>query len=568
MIIHIDRLERMEFQMRHATKLLFTALLCALCLTIPGPVSAAGGKDVCLVDPSTGATIRWFHQTRQNTYVFFLPAGFSTDALRVSLPEGGSVTLDGQPLQDGDPAAGFTVGETHEIADGRNRYTFTLMQSENLASVFVTTQSGNFEYIHAKKGNAETGSLVYYPSTGDAALVSELEHVKGRGNASFNFEKKSYQIKLPKKGSLGGMEKAKEWLLIGNPRDRALLRNKITMDMARAVGLAATPESEFVDLYCNGEYRGNYLLTEKVEIGEGRLEIADLEEATEDANGGKLDTLPRRGDGRYKAGARKYYDVPVDPPDITGGYLIEYEAYSARYAQEATAMGTKYGATLVIKSPEYASRAQANYIMDLIQRFENAINAKDGVDPQSGAHYTEIADLPSLARRYLCEEISKNYDGNTSSLFFYKPADSESPLLFGGPAWDYDSAYGSYAREAGMSVLKPEGFYINASTQKKHWWPALYRQPDFAETAARLYREEFAPLLDQLIGYSEPTEIWSLAQYANHIAASAAMNYVRWPLNTNSSAGVNIAPTFEGNVEILLDYIDYRKVFLDEAWAE
>lgn len=554
--------------MRRNIKPLVLTFVCALCLALPILAFAAKSKDVQLVDPDTGASLRWFYQEREQTYVFFLPSGWSLDSLRVSLPDGLAVTLDGQPLQDGDSAAGFSLGATHEIVDAHGKYQFSMMQSASLSSLFVTTASGNLKHIHAKKGNDEPGTLVYYYATGDPMISGELEHVRSRGNSSFAFDKKSYQLKLAKSASLGGFEAAKKWILIGNPRDRSLLRNKITMEIARAVGITSTPESEFVDLYINGEYLGNYLFTEKVDIGKGRVDIADLEKATEKVNTNNLDTYPRKGDAKQKAGGSKYYAIPNDPEDITGGYLIEYEAYAARYAEEASAYGTKRGATLVIKSPEYCSQAQMAYITGLLQQFENAFSAEDGIDPQSGKHYTELGDLDSLVRRYLCEEVSKNYDGNTSSLFFYKPADSQSTLLFGGAAWDYDSAYGNYAREKGMPVLKPTGFYINSSSQKKHWWPALYRQPEFAAEAARIYREDFAPLLDELLGNAPSENIMSLAHYQAYIADSAAMNYVRWPLSTHSSAGVNIAPTFEGNVDILADFISQRKAFLDEAWAE
>lgn len=37
------------------------------------------------------------------------------------------------------------------------------------------------------------------------------------------------------------------------------------------MGLEYTPESRFVDVVINGEYQGNYLLTEKVELGKERI---------------------------------------------------------------------------------------------------------------------------------------------------------------------------------------------------------------------------------------------------------------------------------------------------------
>ncbi|MCL1854217.1 MAG: CotH kinase family protein [Clostridia bacterium] len=551
-------------------KLLLLGLAGALCLAVPAPARAEVRKDVRLADPATGAEIRGYYREKKNEYTFFLPSGLSADALQLLLPDGLPISLDGQPLQNGDSAAGFTVGEQHQLSDGRRSYGCTLMQSANIASLFLTTESGSNAYVNRRKGNAETGTFAYYLPTGRMAAGGNLEHIRGRGHASFQYDKKSYQIKLEKKTSLGGMEKAKKWVLVGNPLDRSLLRNKITFDMARAAGLTVTSESEFVDLYMNGEYRGTYLLIEKVEIGKGRVDIRDLEKATEQANGvNKLDVYRRIGNNKYKRNAKKYYDIPVDPDDITGGYLIEYEGYNWRYSDAESAIGTRRGAALTIKSPKYTSAAQMAYISDLLQRFEDAINTEEGIDPASGMHYTQLADLDSLVRRYLVEEISKNYDGNSSSQYFYKPADSQSNLLYGGPAWDYDSSYGSYATRKGAAVLKPAGFYVNASSQWQHWWPALYRQPDFAEASASIYRQVFAPLLDELLGRADPVHLRSLEQLERHIAASATMNFTRWPIDyVKNSAGIKLATTHAGNVDILADFIAQRKQFLDEAWAE
>ena len=43
-------------------------------------------------------------------------------------------------------------------------------------------------------------------------------------------------------------------------------------------------ENALVNLYYDGEYRGCYLLSEKVEVGSGRVDITDLEELNEEAN--------------------------------------------------------------------------------------------------------------------------------------------------------------------------------------------------------------------------------------------------------------------------------------------
>ena len=55
------------------------------------------------------------------------------------------------------------------------------------------------------------------------------------------------------------------------------------------LGLHGSPASKWVDVRINGSYRGNYLLTEKVEVKKNRVELTSPQ--------GILTELDRRGDG-------------------------------------------------------------------------------------------------------------------------------------------------------------------------------------------------------------------------------------------------------------------------------
>lgn len=515
------------------------------------------------VDVQTRSCVDWY-QTG-GVYYLFLPAGWVERDVRISVGGADTFELDGETIQSGENVDCFPIGQVVTVKNGEDTYQTCAMQSSEIAAVFMKTESGTLDYIEDKKGNKEEGDLVYFSGIGEVVYNDEMDYIKSRGNASFNFLKKSYTVKLDEKVSLGGMEESKKWVFVSNYRDKSLLRNWVTMDMARASGLAYTPECEMVDVYINGDYRGNYMLSEHIDIGDGRVEIRDLEEITEDLNEKDLEEYESGGPKKRQKGKYKWFDIPVDSTDITGGYLLEYEAYPVRYEQEPSAYGTINGATVVVKNPKYASKNQMEYITTLIQSFENAIYSSKGIDKGTGKHYTEIADMDSLVRKFLIEEVSKNYDGNTSSQFFYKPA-GEDALLYAGPVWDYDSAYGSYAREAGMGVLKPKNLFIGSSSLKKHWWPKLYAKKDFAQETARVYTEVFSPLLSQLIGEVQGDEMLSLAEYASIIEASAEMNAIRWPFNTKLDSGVKRDRTFLGNVDILRTFISERKAYLDKLW--
>ena len=71
-----------------------------------------------------------------------------------------------------------------------------------------------------------------------------------------------------------------------------------------------------------------------------------------------------------------------------------------------------------------------------------------------------------------------------------------------------------------------------------------------------------------LLGEADGEGLRSLADYRDEIAASAAMNFVRWPFSTESSKGVKLSPTFEGNVSILEEFIRERRDFLNGEWPD
>lgn len=133
------------------------------------------------------------------------------------------------------------------------------------------------------------GSVIYDKDAfGDKKTLSSI---KGRGNSTWgNGVKKPYQISLSSKADLIGTDApAKKWILLANSADATLLHSSVAFNLAAELGLA-TVDVRPIDLYYDGEYRGSYLLAEKIEIKPGRVDIFDLEEAIENAN---LGTGPR-----------------------------------------------------------------------------------------------------------------------------------------------------------------------------------------------------------------------------------------------------------------------------------
>ena len=303
-----------------------------------------------------------------------------------------------------------------------------------------------------------------------------------------------------------------------------------------------------------------------------RIDAFDLEKATEKLNDKDLSKYKRLGTNEYKRNTAKYYDIPNIPEDVTGGYLLQLEL-DERYTSSASGFVTAHGQPVLVKSPEYTSKAQMEYIRALVQSFENAIYAEDGIDPDTGKHYSEIADMSSLVGKYLVEEISKNVDGNKSSYYLYKYTDDVSDKLYFGPVWDYDIAYGNYTASyyKERRLASGEGLMTAVDDYERYYWfPKLYAHADFQEAVKEAYKNRFRPCLEVVLGLAEGSEdtgsLMSLTAYEEMLTAAAAMNFDRWRTFNDPKFPVRTGEDFHENIEFMRTFLTNRMAYLDSIW--
>lgn len=431
--------------------------------------------------------------------------------------------------------------------------------SENIPAVFIDTESGTAEQINSDKEIKEPGHISVLDANGTVSFDYPLTYIKGRGNTSFTeFEKKPYQIKLPENIPFLGMPSAKKWVFISNSADPTLLRNALSRNLADHLGLSQSEEGVFVDLYLNGEYMGNYYVTEKIEVQKNRLNITDLEEATKIAN--------NNADFAFHETAwsdtTKAKEIPNEPDNITGGYLIERD-FDDRFLKEIEKHGSYFitdaNESFILRSPEHASENQIAYIDSYIQGVENAILSPDGIDENSGKYYTDFIDIDSFVRKYLLEEVTANYDGGVASSFFYKDCDTVSDKLYAGPVWDYDVTWGNAPLYLGHISSSPDRLTrLAAHRDSSVWFSALYAKPEFYKELTACYAEEISDYLTVLA-----EEI--LPQLTEMTDASAAMDRIRW--EEEYLRNEDILDRAD-EIAFLHDYILQRKEFLDKAWVE
>lgn len=455
------------------------------------------------------------------------------------------------------PSACTNGNREPEIPAGIDPSSIVWMYSENIPAVFIDTESGTSEGINSDKNHREAGYLSVLEADGNTSFELPLTYIKGRGNTSFTeFEKKPYQIKLADDAPFLGMGSAKKWIFISNSADPTLLRNALSRNLGDHLGLPQSEEGVFVDLYLNGEYVGNYYVVEKIEIKNNRLDITDLEKITEITNN-ETDMAP------YETAwtdTTKAKDIPDDPDNITGGYLIERD-FDDRFLKEVENNGSYFitdaQESFILRSPEYASENQIAYINEYVQNVENAILSPEGVDSNTGKYYTDLIDLDSFVRKYLLEEVTANYDGGVASSYFYKDIDAVSDKLYAGPVWDYDVTWGNAPAYLGHISSSPDRLTrLAAHRDSSVWFSALYDKPEFYEALTACYQSEISEYLPVL---AEDV----LLQLVEMTDASAAMDRIRWKeqyvLNEDTAER-------EEEIAFLYDYILRRKIFLDKAW--
>ena len=533
-------------------KSIFLLLTALLLFSLCAGAYAAGGIDVLKINPygedeAAIDTVSWY--VSSGKYFLFLPADTDLTAAKVYFTASGDVTVDGTPIASGDSAAVFTAG-THTLACAGTSYPLTVLQSSALPTIFIETASGSLDYLLADKEHKEAATIRVYEN-GELTLEKELKQIKGRGNSTWTeCPKKPFNIKFDKKTSLLGMPKAKKWSLLANYKDDSAIKTPAGLELGRTLGIPYTSECRNADLYLNGEYYGNFSVCESVEVGENRVEITDLEKANETANPGvEIEALPRGGTGANGSvqnhtvkGSMKWVNIPNNPADISGGYLLELD-FGVRYNEEVSGFVSNYGQWVVVKSPEYASESEVRYIAALYNEAEEALLSSNGYNSR-GKYYTEYFDMETLAKTYLFIELQKSLDTAISSFYFYKDAGSD--LLVAAPVWDFDRGFYTPEMRCASDMSSPNGWHSSSFSYSgsngdpfdtETFLSLCFRHEDFRQLAANTWKST-------VLGKA-PAQVDKLFfDHYTQNAASRQMNLVRWkfasaasPLSSATSGG-------------------------------
>lgn len=353
--------------------------------------------------------------------------------------------------------------------------------------------------------------------------------IRGRGNSTWTADKKPYKIKLDKKTDLLGQgkdEKNKHWVLIANMLDPTLVKDRLTGYIGDKIGLEYTPIGVPVDVVMNDTYLGSYLLMENVRVGTGRIDIEELNE----------------GD--------------VDPLTITGGYLVQDGTQVAEGAPSL--FYTNHELTWNNKTPSfnpnddgYVNEAQKNYIRNYMQMIEDILYSDTQTDA-NGNPYSYYMDLPSAAKYWLVQALSKNTDAyRTGSTYLYKKRDTQSGngKLYWGPLWDFDLGWGVFDMPA---ELPAEGF----SDYVRGWIIPMIHDTDDGSFYSQI-QKEWPALKNMMLDIIKDGGL--IDQYYQETKASKEQDLKKFP--------AKIQTDYQTHMNNLKTWIQKRVTWMDENLA-
>ena len=504
--------------------MLIAAVLCCVC-------GAALAEGLWAHVPVTGGTADVSASVVDGETWFLLPSFASEDTV--------TYTLDGKPVRPDDEAlAGANV-----------------MISQNLRALFLfsadpVNQGRTYIDGSADRSAWTTGSVVMVGENGAVDHTAGIEVLRGRGNSTWAVEKKPYHLKLDARTDLLDIgQPSRKWVLLADAIDGTLIRNLMTLDLARELGIESTPHTEHIDLYYDGEYRGTYLLCEKVEVGEFGVDELDYDELMKRLNRTvgihDLDALPVASAANRFGNQLFFTDGMVETTlPTSGAYFVETEGSAT--PNDRCWFYLSDGSAYALKNPENATARMLTYISERLQEARETL-VYGGVNPENGRTAAEDFDVDGFARVALLHELAYNPDSYERSSFFVLPAGETR--FETGPIWDFDLSWRyrtNLANANGHELQKMEG-----------WLPDFYGVDAVWTKMGEIWQEELYPLVrDVLLGSQQGEHLRSIDAYAAHIEASRCMNDVIW--DTHELSRLVYGADYEEEIELLKSYLTER----------
>ena len=261
--------------------------------------------------------------------------------------------------------------------------------------------------------------------------------------------------------------------------DQSYVRDKTALDLGRKLpGMTWNPDSEYVELFVNSEYKGAYLLTEKVDIDGDRVAVDQDTGMIMEVDMDKVSD-PRKG---FMTSRGRLVFAFKEPDSIGGSEGITPAKLSAIKNKLAS-----------VESYLYTTNRTYWY---------KQIEGNSAADFHLAVEYFKDIDSDFWRSKYFTWDMVKNSCGPDPRL-------CDGRLHF-GPLWDFDKSIGNVdATNPGTAFTRSyRGFQANGTGVGKanrvtfytHWFVQLWKVPSFRAHLAK----RWAALR---------TEFWRAAKY-------------------------------------------------------
>ncbi len=415
------------------------------------------------------------------------------------------------------------------------------MQLTNAPTIYITLpdigDASLDDYLYKRGGDATTAADAPYRrasikvvATDDTASPHFMESfeedadnltIKARGNSTalegVSDAKRAYRLKFAKghkHDMINGGYSKRNWVLLANAGDHSLIRNALTAELGKIVGMPFNPGYKFVDLVINNEYRGTYQLTDHPEVDSNRINVNE-------------DT----------------------------GWYIEFQGLPKMLDFPMCYQGE--GPMLLnIKNPEPEDETNTEQCRVIIQMvsdwFQNTWKKGFNINFTNPTYgWRAYNDEESLIKWWIITELTGDYDGMMTAKA-YREADGK---LFWGPIWDKDLAYGNYS-----AMSDPQGTLVadlgaNGSSIKYFFTHALENDP--------LLLQGMKAKMDQLVDNGlERSLLAAVDNLAAIVSETNTLNVGRWGYSSKIGeqyhGGTAGYDNYQAYVNQLKDWISKR----------
>ncbi|HRK27501.1 MAG TPA: CotH kinase family protein [Chitinophagales bacterium] len=440
---------------------------------------------------------------------------------------------DNYPFVDDGFLHNFTLRFSEYTAVATNPY-LNFTQS-NLPIMVINTNGQNISddpKITADMGIIDNPSGINYltdPFNGYEGKIG----IEIRGTSSQSFPKKGYGFETQNEDgsnrnvSLLGLPEENDWVLHGPYSDKTLMRNALAYRLARNIDAPAM-RTRFCELVINNDYRGVYVLIEKIKRDKNRIDIAELTPA----------------------------DVEGD--QLTGGYMLKIDWGTGGFTYAFTSPHpANNGATIDFQyeEPDYelVQPQHTAYISNYVTNFENALASPNFTHPTLG--YKPFVNLQSFMDYFIINEACKNIDAYRLSTFLYKDKDSKDGRLTMGPVWDFNLSLGNADYLEGWN---PQNWYYTSNESIPFWWVRLMQDPDYVNQLRCRWND-----LRQHQLHTD-TVLAIVNNWVALLQDAQKRNFERW-----QTLGAYVWPnpvtpdTYEGEITVMRNWIIQRLAWID-----